>query len=125
MLVDEADMGGNVAEHLGLPFVSIACFPPLVQDNRIPPFCFGWPAGQEWWSRLRNEFGFRLLSHVTAPIFALVNKQRKEWKLKPLKRSTDALSRLAQIAQMPAALEFEIDGLPSFLHYTGPFVDAR
>jgi UDP:flavonoid glycosyltransferase YjiC (YdhE family) len=45
LLVDEADMGGNVAEHLGLPFVSIAMFPPLMQDDRIPPFCFGWAAG--------------------------------------------------------------------------------
>src|SRR5580698_7181475 len=33
LLVDEADMGGNVAEYLGLPFVSIAMFPPLVQDD--------------------------------------------------------------------------------------------
>ena len=47
MLVDEADMGGNVAEHLGLPFVSIAFFPPLLADDRIPPFCFGWNGGQE------------------------------------------------------------------------------
>ncbi len=41
VLVDEADMGGNVAELLGLPFVSIAFFPPLIQDDRIPAFCFG------------------------------------------------------------------------------------
>lgn len=57
LLVDEADMGGNVAEHLGLPYVSIAFFPPLVQDDRIPPFCFGWPAGQDPLSRLRNQPG--------------------------------------------------------------------
>jgi zeaxanthin glucosyltransferase len=36
VLVDEADMGGNVAEYLALPYVSIAFFPPLVQDDRIP-----------------------------------------------------------------------------------------
>jgi zeaxanthin glucosyltransferase len=33
LLVDEADMGGSVAEYLGLPYISIACFPPLVQDD--------------------------------------------------------------------------------------------
>src|SRR5258707_3875948 len=33
LLIDEADMGGNVAEHLGLPFISIALFPPLVKDD--------------------------------------------------------------------------------------------
>lgn len=125
MLVDEADMGGNVAEYLGLPFVSIAMFPPLTQDDRIPPFCFGWPAGLGWFSRLRNRLGFRLLSRVAAPIFKVVNDQRRAWGLKPLKRSTDALSTLAQIAQLPEALEFEIGERQTHLHYTGPFVDAQ
>lgn len=125
LLVDEADMGGSVAEHLGLPYVSIACFPPLVQDSRIPPFCFAWSGGQDLWSRLRNRLGFFILSRVAAPIYAVVNKQRRAWGLKPLKRSTDALSPLAQIAQLPAVLEFEVGGLPPMLHYTGPFVDAQ
>lgn len=125
LLVDEADMGGNVAEYLGLPFVSIAMFPPLVQDDRIPPFCFGWRPGQDKLSRLRNQLGFRLLSRVAAPIFKLVNDQRRAWGLKPLKRSTDALSALAQIAQLPEALEFDVLGKPTNLHYTGPFVDAH
>jgi zeaxanthin glucosyltransferase len=125
MLVDEADMGGSVAEYLGLPYVSIAFFPPLVQDDRIPPFCFGWSGGQGWSSRLRNRLGSRLLSRLAAPIFAVVNEQRRVWGLKPLKRSTDALSPLAQIAQLPAVLEFEIGDRFPLLHYTGPFVDAR
>ena len=126
MLIDEADMGGNVAQHLGLPFVSIAFFPPLVPDDRIPPFCFSWPAGQGALSRLRNRLGLRLLSRVAAPIFSLVNQQRRAWGLPPLKRSTDYLSPVAQIAQLPQALEFAIDGPPiPLLHYTGPFVDSR
>jgi zeaxanthin glucosyltransferase len=125
LLVDEADMGGTVAEYLGLPFVSIAMFPPLVQDDRIPPFCFGWPAGQNRLSRLRNELGFRLLSKFAAPVFKVVNDQRRAWGLKPLKRSTDALSTLAQITQLPEALEFDVPGKPAILHYTGPFVDSE
>jgi len=125
LLVDEADMGGNVAEYLGLPFVSIAMFPPLIQDDRIPPFCFGWSARQDRLSRLRNELGFRLLSRIAAPIFKVVNDQRRAWALPPLKRSTDALSTLAQIAQLPEAVEFEVAGKPPILHYTGPFVDSR
>src|ERR1700722_200151 len=123
LLVDEADMGGSVAEYLGLLYVSIACFPPLVQDDRIPPFCFGWSAGQSWLSRLRHPLGFWLLSRMAAPIFSAVNHQRGTWGLKPFKRSTDALSPLAQIAQLPAALEFEVGDRPPILHYTGPFVD--
>ena len=125
ILVDEADMGGTVAEHLGLPVVSIAFFPPLIKNNRIPAFCFGWPAGQDWFSRLRNELGFRLLSRLAAPIYADVNRQRKAWGLKHIKSTTDALSKLAQIAQLPAALEFDVDASLPILHYTGPFVGAQ
>jgi zeaxanthin glucosyltransferase len=125
MLIDEADMGGTVAEHLGLPFVSIAFFPPLVRDDRIPPFCFGWPAGQDPLSRLRNLLGMRLLSRVAAPIFAVVNQQRKAWNLKPLTHATDALSPLAQITQLPQALEFATARNQANLHYTGPFLDNQ
>jgi MGT family glycosyltransferase len=123
--VDEADMGSSVAEHLGLPFVSIAFFPPLIHEDRIPPFCFGWNAGQGWLSRIRNRLGMRLLSRVAAPIYTAVNAQRSRWGLKPLQHAADALSPLAQITQLPAALEFEVGQPPASLHYTGPFVDAH
>jgi zeaxanthin glucosyltransferase len=76
-------------------------------------------------SRLRNRLGMRLLSRIAAPIFATVNRQRKAWNLKPLVRSTDALSPLAQIAQLPEALEFTTASRPANLHYTGPFVDNQ
>jgi MGT family glycosyltransferase len=125
MLIDEADMGGTVAEYLGLPFVSIAFFPPLIRDDGVPPFCFGWSAGQDRLSRLRNRLGMRLLSRAAAPIYAIVNQQRKAWNLKHLTHSTDALSPLAQITQLPHALEFATAGKPPDLHYTGPFVDDQ
>ena len=125
LLCDEADMGSTVAEHLRLPFVSIAFFPPLIQDDRIPAFCFPWQPGAGALTRLRNRLGFRLLSRFAAPIYAVVNEQRVAWGLSPLNGATDALSPLAQITQLPRALEFNMDGLPANLHYTGPFVDAR
>jgi MGT family glycosyltransferase len=46
--------------------------------------------------------------------------------LKPFRRSEEALSPLAQITQLPEALEFEILGeKPAGLHYTGPFVHSE
>jgi hypothetical protein len=53
MLVDEAEMAGSVAEHLGLPFVSIACFPPWMWNDTMPPFLFGWGFGAGPVARLR------------------------------------------------------------------------
>ena len=126
LLVDEAEFAGNVAEHLGLPWISVALLPPLLPDDRFPPFWLGWAAGQDWLSRLRNRLAIRLLLRVAAPIFRDVNRQRSAWGLKPLTRPEDGLSTLAQITQMPEALEFKIRGSrPTGLHYTGPFVRAQ
>jgi len=125
LLIDEADMAGSVAEHLNLPFISLAFFPPLVRDDRIPPFCFGWDAGQGAISRLRNRLGMRLLTRVARPIYSVVNQQRVAWGLKPLTGATEALSPLAQITQLPRVLEFGLSDPPPFLHYTSLFVDNQ
>ncbi|MDR3741246.1 MAG: glycosyltransferase [Terracidiphilus sp.] len=130
-LIDEADFGGNVADFLGLPWVSIAIIPPMVWDNRIPPYLFPWTAGQHlrWQGprRLRNDLAIRFLARVASPILQLVNRHRRAWGLKPQEQWSQALSPLAQVAQMPAALEFDIPmrHRHPLLHYTGPFVDAR
>jgi MGT family glycosyltransferase len=76
---------------------------------------------------LRNDLAIRFLARVASPIFNLVNQQRTAWGIKPLAHWKEALSTLAQVAQLPAALEFDIpmrDRHP-LLHYTGPFVDAQ
>jgi UDP:flavonoid glycosyltransferase YjiC (YdhE family) len=126
LLIDEADMAGSIAEHLRLPFVSLAFFPPLIRDDRIPPFCFGWQAGPAPLSRLRNRLGMRLLTEVARPIYTVVNQQRAAWGLPPLKGATEALSPLAQIAQLPRILEFDTTSdPPPFLHYTSLFVDSQ
>jgi UDP:flavonoid glycosyltransferase YjiC (YdhE family) len=123
LLVDEADFAGNVADHLGLPWISIALIPPLLRDDRFPPFWLGWTAGQDPLSRLRKRVAIDLLLRIAAPIFRDVNRQRRVWGLKPFRRSEEALSRLTRITQLPEALEFEIAGeKPAGLHYTGPFV---
>lgn len=126
LLVDEADFAGNVADYLGLPWISIALIPPLLQDDRFPPFWFGWAAEQDRLSRLRNRFAISLLLRIAAPIFREVNQQRSAWGLKPFRRSEEALSPLAQITQLPEVLEFEVVGeKPAGLHYTGPFVHSQ
>ena len=126
LLVDEAEFAGNVAEHLGLPWISIALIPPLLPDDRFPPFWLGWAAGQDRLSRLRNRLASHLLLRIAAPIFRDVNQQRSAWGLKPYKRPEEGLSPLAQITQLPEALEFEIHGKkPAELHYAGPFLHVQ
>ena len=125
LLVDEAEFAGNVADHLGLPWISLALIPPLVADDRFPPFWLGWPAKQDRLSRLRNRLAIRLLLWIANPLFRDVNRQRIAWGLKPYENPEQALSPWAQITQLPEALEFEVSGKPAGLHYTGPFVQPR
>lgn len=126
LLVDEADFAGNVADYLGLPWISIALLPPLVPDDRFPPFWFGWAPGNDPLRRLRNRLAIGLLLRMASPIFREINQQRKAWGLKPQMRPEDGLSPLMQITQLPAALEFQMRGeRPAGLYYTGPFVCAR
>ena len=126
LLVDEADFAGNVADHLGLPWISIALLPPLLHDDRFPPFWLGWAAGMDRLSRLRNRLAMRLLLRIGAPIFRDINAQRSAWGLRPYERPEDGLSPLAQITQLPEALEFPIrGGKPPGLYYTGPFIHAQ
>ncbi len=125
LLVDEVEFAGSVADHLGLPWIAIALIPPFVPCDRYPPFWFGWSARQDRLSRLRNRLGILLLTRMAAPIYREVNQQRGAWGLKPFRRPEEALSTLAQITQLPEALEFEIPGYkPAELHYTGPFIHA-
>ncbi len=123
LLVDETDFAGSVADSLGLPWISIALIPPMVADDRFPPFWFGWAARQNRLSRLRNRLATLFLLRLATPIFAVVNQHRESWGLRPFARPEEMLSPLAQITQLPEALEFEVVGeKPAGLHYTGPFV---
>jgi zeaxanthin glucosyltransferase len=125
LLIDQAEFAGAVADYLGLPRISIALIPPMIPDDRFPPFWFGWPPGQDRLSRLRNRLGMLLLKWIAAPIFKEVNQQRIAWGLNPFRRPEEALSQMAQITQLPEALEFEVTGKkPPGLFYTGPFVHA-
>src|SRR5262249_58358175 len=58
LLVDQIEMaGGTVAEHLGLPFVSVAAALPVNADPSVPHCTFPWPHRTGFWARLRNRAG--------------------------------------------------------------------
>src|SRR5262245_29708834 len=55
LLIDQIEMaGGTVAEHLGLPFVSVAAALPINADPSVPPVTLSWPHRTGVWARLRN-----------------------------------------------------------------------
>src|SRR6516164_6049908 len=58
LLVDQIEMaGGTVAEHLGLPFVSVAAALPINSDPSVPPVTLPWAHRVGVGARLRNRLG--------------------------------------------------------------------
>jgi zeaxanthin glucosyltransferase len=125
LLIDEMDVAGTVAEYLDIPFISIAIIPPILDDFRAPPFFFGWRDGKDTFNLLRNRLAMQVAMRIGAPLLRLLNTQRTAWELKPFRRPSDSLSRIAQITQVPRVLEFDSLRCPKELHYTGPWVNAR
>ncbi|PZV12056.1 MAG: glycosyl transferase family 1 [Pseudanabaena sp.] len=122
LLIDQASFGASsVAEHLGIPFISVSCALMLNRDELVPPLNFGWLYSVSPWAKLRNQLGYKLLDRLVKPITETINEFRVSWKLPPFTHANDAYSKLAQISQQPSELEFPRKQLPDCFHFTGAF----
>ena len=125
LIVDQIEMaGGTVAEHLGLPFVSAAAALPINTDASIPPCHFAWSHRAGVQARLRNWLGNAAFEWTLSGILRTINRQRRAWGLPPAPNINSLFSRLAQVAQLPAALDLAGRRLPHGFHHTGPWTDA-
>jgi MGT family glycosyltransferase len=125
LLIDQIEMaGGTVAKYLGLPFVSVAVAAPINLDPSVPPVTFSWPHRVGTAARLRNRVGNALRERTFAGILRTINKQRQAWRLPTIRNINGMFSGLAQITQLPAALELPGRRLPPGFHHTGPWTDA-
>jgi MGT family glycosyltransferase len=126
LIVDQVEMaGGSVAEHLGLPFVSAALALPINLDASVPFFSFPWSHGFGHATRLRNRLGNAFLEWISADVLRTINRQRRAWGLPPARGYNSLFSGLAQVVQLPAALELSGRRVPPHFHYTGPWIDAE
>jgi zeaxanthin glucosyltransferase len=125
LIVDQIEMaGGTVAEHLGLPFVSVAAALPINLNPSVPPVNFPWSHRTGVVARLRNRVGNAATEWIFSGVVRTINRQRRTWGL-PLARNFDSLfSGLTQVAQLPAALELPGRSLPPHVRLTGPWTDA-
>ncbi|HWE49325.1 MAG TPA: nucleotide disphospho-sugar-binding domain-containing protein [Bryobacteraceae bacterium] len=121
LLVDQTEpAGGSVAEHLGMPFVTICNALPLNREAGVPPPFTPWCYGTGWVRRARNALGYRVYESIMSPVTDVVARFRKRQGLPRHRNPEDSFSTLAQISQMPKALDFPRRELPSAFHYTGP-----
>jgi UDP:flavonoid glycosyltransferase YjiC (YdhE family) len=125
LLVDQIEMaGGTVAEHLGLPYVSVAAALPINLDAGVPPVNVPWPHRVGLWARFRNGLGNASCEWIFTGVLRTINQQRRAWRLPAARGVNGTFSGLAQLAQLPAALELPGRRLPPHFHHTGPWTDA-
>jgi UDP:flavonoid glycosyltransferase YjiC (YdhE family) len=125
LIVDQIEpAGGTVAEHLGLPFVSVAAALPVNLDPGVPPVNIPWSYRTGAVARLRNRVGNAATEWLFSGVLRTINRQRRAWGLPATRGFNGMFSGLAQIAQLPAALELPGRRLPPHAHHTGPWTDA-
>jgi MGT family glycosyltransferase len=125
VIVDQIEMaGGTVAEHVGLPFVSAAAALPVNMDTSVPPCTVPWSHGVGIAARLRNWAGNAAFERIYSGVVLTINHQRRAWGLPAVRGWNGTFSKLAQVSQLPAALELPGRHLPPGFHHTGPWTDA-
>ena len=125
LIVDQIEMaGGTVAEHLGLPFVSAAAALPINLDVSAPPCIFPWSHRIGVGAGVRNRVGNAASGLIFSGVLQTINQQRRAWGLPPAQDVDSLFSRLAQVAQLPAAFELPGRRTLAYVHHTGPWTDA-
>jgi MGT family glycosyltransferase len=116
---------GTVAEHLGLPFVTVCTAPPWNVDILQPPPFTPWHYAEGPLARWRNRLGYLGWRWFSQPTLKLINHYRKAWELRPYWRIDDSYSPLAQISQLFAELDFPRSAIPPHFHYVGSLAADR
>lgn len=126
LLVDQTEpAGGCVAEHLGMPFITVCNALLLNREPYVPPPFTPWQYRKAAWARVRNSVGYAISDWVMSPVARVLVDYRARWKLAALRSAEDAWSKLAQISQQPAEFDFPRERLPENFHYTGPLRDPQ
>jgi zeaxanthin glucosyltransferase len=125
MIVDQLEAGGGlVAEHLGLPFASIAVTVPINREPGIPPPYLGWRFDPSGKGLRRNLGGWRVSDLLMRAVGDSIERNALRLGLPPRRGLDDCLSPILQISQMVPSLDFPREALPPGFHYTGPFRGA-
>ncbi len=84
LLVDQMEpAGGAVAEHLGLPFITVCNALALNRDPVTPPPFTPWRYREGAWAKLRNNLGYTVSEWLTRPVSKAVGEYRTNWKRSP------------------------------------------
>jgi zeaxanthin glucosyltransferase len=112
--------GATLAEHLGIPFVSLANALLVNREDVIPAPIFPWSYDPSSAGIERNRKGWAGVDQAYAMLLPVVNEQRRAWNLPEYTNLLeDSFSPLAQIAQQPPFFDFPRPQAPPALHPVG------
>jgi MGT family glycosyltransferase len=124
LIIDQLTViGGTIADHLKLPFVTVCNALPINREPGVPPFFTTWTYQTNWWSRWRNQLGNSLVDYLSRKVWQLIVDQRQLWGLPPYANRDASYSQLAQICQLPPDFDFPRENLSPKMHFTGPLQD--
>ena len=78
LLIDQAvAAGGTVAEHLGLPYVTICSALPWNEEIGVPPPFTSWQYAEGRRALLRNRLGYATWHWYMRPTLRIINRYRR------------------------------------------------
>ena len=111
---------GLVAQHLSLPYVSVAAALPLNWEPGVPSPFVGWAHGGTRFHRARNIAAQHVAQMMQRPLRDVVRTYATLWDLGARQSVQDCASPYAQIAQLTPSLDYPRRALIGCFHYCGP-----
>jgi MGT family glycosyltransferase len=126
LVIDQTVAAGpTVAEHLGLPFVTICSALPWHEESDVPPLYTTWQYATDRRAEWRNRAGYAAWRWFMGPTLKAINRYRSDWKLPRWQGVADGYSSLAQVSQLCAEFDFPRHELPDHFHYIGSLASDR
>lgn len=125
-LVDQNILvGGTIADRAGVPWVTVCSALMSHEEPGIPPAHLGWAYSPSRWARLRNRLGHASFHVYLGPVWRIINRQRRDWGLPPVRQAHEFLSPYAQLSQLVREFDFPREALPDTCHYCGALAASR
>jgi zeaxanthin glucosyltransferase len=121
VLADQMEPAGAlVAEHLGLPFISVACALPFNREPLLPLPVMPWRYRATDWGEQLNLHSSRVYDHLMRPHAEVIQRYCQAFGLAPRMTLSECMSPLLQISQTVAGFDFPRRQLPANFHGVGP-----
>jgi zeaxanthin glucosyltransferase len=125
VVADQMEAGGGlVAEHLGLPYASVATALPVNREEGVPPPYVDWPYDRSERGRWWNRGGYRVSDLLMRPVSNVIARHAARFGLSERRSVEHCLSPRLQLAQCVRGIDFPRRELPANFHYLGPFRGA-